>query len=380
MDPYRPEPVRCPRCGSTNPSTAAFCAECGLGLVPDQRPDRARAVESKPNRRPIFIALAVVVAAIAVGAGFALLTRPGEAQLAAATTSPSPSASASVAGAASPSAAAATPTPQPTPVPNPVLANGAIADVAVDELNVRVAGSSSAEVLGQLRAGARVFIIGAPVAEGDTNWYRVAVVSGAFAGYTPCPNYGCSEGIGYVATPITGDAWLEEVEIGCPSSPMTATDLVELLPLERLHCFGNDDIVVTGMIDTPCCGYVGPIAYEPAWLARPANTAYFADAAMIQFRTDPAAGLASPERGDVVRATGHFDDPASPECRAFGDPSVGAEDFDPSQIPTTAEIVLTCRTQIAFSDYQVTEHKDLGPCCGMLEDGAPGAAKRRPMG
>ena len=261
-------------------------------------------------------------------------------------------------------------------MPNPVLANRAIADVVVDQLNVRASGSSSAGVLGQLRAGARVFVIGSPTAEGETNWYRVAVVSGAFAGYSPCVNYGCTEGIGYVASPITGDAWLEEVEIGCPSSPVAAVDMAELLPLERLHCFGNTDIIVTGTIDTPCCGYVGPIAYEPPWLATPSNTAYFRDAAFLQFRIDPATGLASPERGDVVRATGHFDDSASPSCRAFADPSVGAEDYDPSQIPTTAEIVLTCRTQIVFSQFEVTGYEDLGPCCGMLDDGAATARRR----
>ena len=79
----------------------------------------------------------------------------------------------------------------------------------MDELNVRESGSSSATVIGQLRGGARVFIIGAPVAEGEMNWYRVAVVSGDLAGYEPCTWWGCMTGIGFVATPISADPFLE---------------------------------------------------------------------------------------------------------------------------------------------------------------------------
>jgi hypothetical protein len=356
----------CRSCGSTIAAGSGFCAECGA-----RRPPRATPAPSGSYRRPWIIAgvLAGGIAAIAIGAVLAVaLTGRGEVGLASATASVSPSIDPGATSATSPSTApssepALTPTPVPTPPPNPELANRSIADVQVDQLNLRVAGNESAEVLGQLRAGARVFTIGAPEATGATYWYRVAVASGPYSGEADAVCSGgsyCEPQIGWVASPITGDPWLETVDIGCPASPMTIDQLESLMPLERLHCYGSADITVTGTITHPCCGFVGPVRYEPAWLALPGSSAYF-NGTSVMFRTNPSSSLEPPERGDVIEATAHHEDPASPSCRQSLDPEYADNDIE---VATTASAVLSCRTQLVVTDYEVVGTEDLGPCCG----------------
>lgn len=358
--------------------SAAFCAECGLrvsrpheGLEPAQE-------QSPPRSRAWMGVLAgVLLAAIGAGAVLAMLTQaPVDPELAA-TGSPAAGTSDGGMPSAEPSPAPvsstpATPTPEPTPTSNAILANRAIANVLVDQLNVRDAASPTAEVLGQLRAGSRVFVIGAPQSVDGMHWYRVAVVSGAYSA-DDCDWDLCIAGIGHVASPIHGDPWIEAVAIGCPASPMTATDLGLMLPLERLHCYADDDIVVTGTIDTPCCGHIGPVRHDPGWLASPGSVAFFRDVrASLLFRSDPATGLAPPSRGDVIRATGHFDDPTSADCRQTIDPEYADDEIVPGMVASVPEAVLVCRTQLVISGYEVIDHEDLGPCCG-LREGPTGA-------
>jgi hypothetical protein len=259
------------------------------------------------------------------------------------------------------------PTHEPTPAPNPILSNRAIAELRVDALNVRETGSPTARVLGQLSVGARVFVIGTPQVVEDMYWYRVGVVDGTYTG-AECSWHPCVTDIGHVATPVNEDPWLVESEVVCPPSPMSAADLAALHPLEQLHCYGDQEIVLSGLLDTPCCSYFGPIQFDPAWLARPDGPAYFAVAGNgppIWFRMDPAAGLEVPARGDVVRATAHFDHDAATSCRASPDPSIGAEGFDPeTDLPSVAGLILDCRARFVVTDYEVIDHQDVGPCCG----------------
>ena len=270
-----------------------------------------------------------------------------------------------------------TPNPgqDPTPPPNPVLPNRAIAELGVDSLNVRQSGSPTAPVLGQLSVGARVFVIGAPQVVEDMFWYRVGVVDGTYTG-AECSFHPCVTEIGHVATPVNEDPWLVESEVVCPPSPMSAADLAAFHPLEQLHCYGDQEIVITGLLDRPCCSYFGPIQFDPPWLARPDGPAYFAvagDALPLWFRMDPAAGLEVPARGDVVRATAHFDHDAAASCRASPDPDIGAEGFNPeTDLPDVAGLVLDCRARFVVTDYEVIDHQDLGPCCGR-ERGRPHA-------
>lgn len=354
----------CPRCGGTIAPGASFCAECGAS-----RPPRVTLPPPSQKRRPwvVFGIVTGGLAAVVAGAFIAVaLTGPRDVGLVAPSPSDTPSASVTPSASASNSVTPSSePTPTatavPTPQPNAQLPNRSIADVQVDQLNLRAAGNESADILGQLRAGARVFTIGAPEAVGGTYWYRVAVAAGPYSGGEEC--YGdpyCEADIGWVASPVTGDPWLEAVDIGCPSSPMTADELSSLTPLERLHCYGGEDITVTGTLDQPCCGHVGPVRYEPPWLALPGGQSYFHGSG-LPVRLSPDAGLEIPERGDMVEASAHLDDPAAASCRQSVDPEYEAEDIG---LSSPAWVVLNCRTQLVVTGYEVVGTEDLGPCCG----------------
>ena len=158
------------------------------------------------------------------------------------------------------------PSPTPTTAAPGVLANGAIATVSVDALNLRKSADASSVSLANLSKGTELFVIGQPQDGSDLRWYRVAV--GPFADEL-CTET-CVDAVGWVATPATGeDRWIEEAEVACPASPVTVDQLSAMSSLSRLHCFGGTDFTGTGWADNHCCGYVGGVVFEPAWLAWP---------------------------------------------------------------------------------------------------------------
>jgi hypothetical protein len=365
---YRP-PIdgigTCRQCGADVADGVTFCPECGAR----QLPAHGAAPSPAPVRRQWWMPVAIGIGGLAAIGGGALLAialngRPD-------TTAANPSASAAVSQGASESgspAASASSRPEVTPSPTPEAAaafpNRAIVAVGTEALNIRSEPNESASVLGELDPGQRLFIIGEPTDQGELRWYRVGVVAGQ----------ACDEEcnlLGYVATPVLeeADAWIDDVSITCPSSPMTSEALGALGALEALHCYGRNEIVVTGTIETPCCGYVGPLAFSPEWLAHPVPPAFFIGAAnqALGFRANPDADLEPPERGDVVRVTGHFEDPAATSCRhSIDDTFWGGASPEPVQMELPARVVLDCRATFVWTDYEVTGHEDLGPCCGSL--------------
>ena len=328
----------CYRCGADLADGASFCPDCGatqrLSAVPRRQARRQQ-------RRPAWLPFAIIggaIAAIAAGALLAVILggdRDGVA------TDPSASASlpASVAGSSSaaPSeSASSTPTPVPTPDGAPVIPNLGIASVTTDGLNIRSGPSDGAEVLGDLARDRRLFVIGEPTEADDLRWYRVATLTEPM--------------IGYVATPIeVGDPWIEQVEIDCPTSPMTAESLGALHGLEALHCFGNSEIVVTGTVDPPCCASNSPYAFTPEWLGPQFAVLINAGAGNhIPFHGHPDADLDEPTPGDVVRVTGHYEDPAATTCRATVNPDAP----DETEPLNPALVVLNCRSTFVWTDYE----------------------------
>lgn len=341
----------CRRCGADLADGAAFCAECGAPAYAAPAPPRGRASAG----RPWWVPLAIVVGGIAaIGGGALLAIALGDRDEVGA--DPSAGASASVTETASSAVSEApsvepTPRPSPTPAQAAVIANRSIVEVGDDPLNLRQQPSESASLLSELAPGLRLITIGEPTEAGELRWYRVGVV-----------NRDCGDAcnrIGYVATPLAADEepWIAEVAIDCPSSPMTVEALVGLAALEALHCYGRTDIVVTGTIDTIDSAPPIVIEYTPGWLAAPAPAQFVGAGGAIGFHAAPDSGLEVPERGDVVRVTGHFEDPAATSCRA-----TAAEDAEESvDVPEPARVVLGCRATFVWTDYEVTGSEDLGP-------------------
>lgn len=348
----------CPRCGADLAPGAAFCAECGAPVyradpvVHDRRGTAAAG-------RPWWVPAAIVVGGIAaIGAGALLAVALGDGNRTAADPSATPGTSLVASAAPTTSAAPSvepTPSPSPTPAQAPVIANRSIVEVGPDPLNLRQQPTEGSSVLAELPPGRRLFVIGEPTDAGELRWYRVGVVAGP-----DCPE-DCNR-IGYVATPTLADeeAWITEVAVECPSSPMTHGQLTALLPLEALHCFGRNDVTVTGTVDVPEGTPPSPIVRTPEWLAGPAPAFLRLESGstfVIEFRADPNVELEVPERGNVVRVIGHFEDPAATSCRA----TIADDVEEPVQLPDPARVILDCRATFVWTGYEVTGFEDLSP-------------------
>jgi hypothetical protein len=349
----------CRNCGATLQPGEEFCPQCGAQAT--RRAGRSRGGLGKV----VAAAIGVATLAVVLGVLFAFaVTRPTAEPTAAGSSTPSPSAPADVAASSEPSSSpspAAAPTPAETEPPSlGGLANRAVADVAVAGLNLRREPGAGAEIRGTLDEGARVFVIGAPQLVEDLAWYRVAVVDGPYSG---CVEGYCPNDIGWVAEGGTPeDAWLRQIELDCPSSPMTAEQLEALRPLERLSCYGGNDIVVTGTLDVCYCDANAPLTYEPLWLAMPlAPFLFHGTFVWVRFEEEPPADL---EPGDVVRATLAMDHDAASTCvvRVWPEylgPGPSGESPPAIDVPDRAQAVLGCRTELVMKSYEVIGTEDV---------------------
>jgi len=162
---------------------------------------------------------------------------------------------------------------------------------------------------------------------------------------------------GYVAAGADGNRYLELAPPRCEEGDPDLQALVRLTAWERLACFGNRSLTVTGTFGCPVCGIAYPRGgYEPHWLASPDNLNYLGTGrvcdlcpAELILHFSPEAGLDRPPNASILRVTGHFNDPASSTCvirPTMDDVEIGAE-VD----PVIAE--LYCREQFVVDAYEI---------------------------
>jgi hypothetical protein len=286
-------------------------------------------------------------AILGIGLLVVLLLTGDDSGVAGATQSPSPSASIGPTADASAGAPSEepTPSPSPSPTPRPALANRSIVQVETDGLELRTEPSGG-DVIGTLGSGSRLFVIGTPQ-DASERWYRVAVVDGPYSGCEPdvCPN-----DIGYVADGTSqDDATLVASTLDCPSSPMDAATLDGLLPLERLSCYGGNPIVVRGTLNSCFCDGPIDVTYNPGWLAGPVTQFLFDGTSALWLRFERNEYPDDLVAGDIVETAVSMEHEAAPACTVSG---------PPGDVPSNAEIVLTCRTQLVVEELTVTGHDD----------------------
>lgn len=227
---------------------------------------------------------------------------------------------------------------------------------------MRKGATESTAIVRTLNAGTRLFVLGDPKVGGKLLWHHVAVIGKAIC------TVRCND-MGWVATPTTGPAaWIKEATIACPPSPTTAEALATLLPLERVHCYGDRDLTVTGWIDTPCCSGGDPMTISPAWLAAEPSPFFFRTSAddALQVHFPLAAGLQLPKTTVIIRATAHFNDPAAATCAAAIAEGAG-DRFDPADLPPRERMVVYCRANLVITEYEVVGYRPpFGPGCGCL--------------
>lgn len=166
------------------------------------------------------------------------------------------------------------------------------------------------------RPGYRYHVIDGPISVAGFEWYLVEW------------QHGTSFGAEYVWLPATDGVrpLIRIVDPTCPSTARGISDLLALLPAERVLCFGDRDLtlgptIVSLVEENPG----GEVEGSPAWLAKdPLWRLYGSggpdglDGSLV-FAIDPSLGETVPT-GTWLTVHGHFDDPASTTCvRTFPD-------------------------------------------------------------
>jgi hypothetical protein len=211
--------------------------------------------------------------------------------------------------------------------------------VIVDALQVREQPGLNAAVVDTLPAGTVVELASGytdPVGVDGIDWYHVAYNGGALAG-------SAAGGVG-------GDRYLELLPPRCEDGDPDLAALMRLTAWERLACFGDRVLTVTGTYGCPVCGIPYPRGgYEPAWLANPDNLNYLVWQGGITLHFPPAAGLDTPPNASIVQVTGHFSDPVSSTCVIR--PTMEGIEIGAEVDPVIAE--LHCREQFVVDAYEI---------------------------
>ncbi len=240
---------------------------------------------------------------------------------------------------------APTATPRPTPalafvLPEGALPPGAWATVTNGPVDLYGWPWSDSGSSGQLADGARVQIDGVPIVVDGHAWASVNGDGGG--GYVPL-------------LALTGALTLEPVT--CPgASDLTA--VVSLSPWERLSCFGGRELVLEG---SEIVGFAELMrSGDPGWLNGKGELVVTPGAGWPSLAVHVPLGTAGLDLPSFdtelapygLRVTGHFNDPASEECRG-PQVTIGEE---ASQRLADADLTgaeLLCREQFVLTSVEV---------------------------
>jgi hypothetical protein len=233
----------------------------------------------------------------------------------------------------------ATPAPPTFTAPDDILPPGSIVVVVTDALQIRAEPGLDARVVFTATAGQRFYVssFGGPFAEDGLEWYRLGVAGDAVL---------------WGAVGSGTDRYLAPVTPECPADdPILATLLAMLNDWDRLACFGDRPLTITGTYGCGGCGGTDAGTYEPYWLAAPVRADYlwieWQGGGPFHLHLPPDSAFPFPPEGSIVRTVGHFNDPASADCRISAYDGVNVLAVD----PRSAE--LYCREQFVVDGFEV---------------------------
>ena len=295
----------------------------------------------REHRRAAGIGVTLAVLAllgVAVALGWALFTRTPPPTGLAPSTQPSASNPAPSASALATSTAAPTyplPSTPAFPAPPGVLPADSRAVVTLRGLRVREGPGLDAAVRDTLPTGTVVEVDGqwGPIVVDGIDWYWVITEDHLLSGY--------------VAASSGGVRYLDLLPPRCDELQPTVARLTSHTAWERLACFGDRSLTLTGTYGCPVCGVEEPGTYEPRWLASPENLSYLGWPNTITLHFPPDSGSAGAANGSIVRVTGHFSDPVSTTCVISDAPGQQGVPVD----PVFAE--LWCREQFVVDLMEV---------------------------
>jgi hypothetical protein len=205
----------------------------------------------------------------------------------------------------------------------PGIDQGSAAYRSIHERPNAVIGENA---LGEGQAGRRFLVVDGPVGHEGTDWYLVDTARGMLL----------PSGLAWIPGAYGARPLLRVVEPSCPAGDVTVVDLLNLIPEERLRCFGNTEITLDPVMaalapDDEVRGIQG----TPAWLARDTRWRLFG-AGGAEGLDGPLPVAIAPALGDTLPTNvwlsvrGHFDDAAASTCsRSFPD-EWGLPDEPPS--------------------------------------------------
>jgi hypothetical protein len=244
--------------------------------------------------------------------------------------------------------------------PTPMLMNSAVRVVA-GELNVRAKPDTSARIMGSVSEGAILAIHGMPPVERDGYiWYLGTVVrkGGAIPTLPERPIPIGDNLAGYVAASSGSAAYLSQLDVRCPAS-VDLTNVVGMLPAERLECFDDRTIQFEGTYGCPgsCISHIFG-EYEPNWLLNPNGLRLLweepDEGFPLNLRFPPSVPEpAEAQTGHVLRVSGHFRDTAASECAMAMD-YWWDDGIDSHAVPDVVARLL-CR-----QEFVVERYEDLG--------------------
>lgn len=161
------------------------------------------------------------------------------------------------------------------------------------------------------RPGHRYYVVDGPISVAGFEWYLVEW------------QHGTSYGAEFVWLPATDGnrPLIRVVDPACPSADVAVSDLLALLPTERVLCFGDRDMTLDPTIVSLAeANPGGEVEGTPAWLARDSLWRLYGSGGpdgldgSLPFAIAPALGDALPT-GTWLTVHGHFNDAAAATCR-----------------------------------------------------------------
>ena len=181
-------------------------------------------------------------------------------------------------------------------------------------------GASSRKIEPLLPQDSRLFVIAGPIFADGFAWYQVLSFDGVFPG------------VWIAGAGLDGAPWLEPDPQPCPTPPLDAAALLDLVPYGGLACFGGTETQLTG--DVHCeLGDVDRSYSGPDWLRDDRScTIDLGGGETMEIFDGGISGLTYPTTQRAL-VSGHFDDPKAASCVYALDPPA----------PDPATVVVNCR-------------------------------------
>lgn len=242
--------------------------------------------------------------------------------------------------------ASTTSTVKPTPeATEPPITADDVVVTTVENLRVRKAPGTESEAIGFLKLGTTAFLLDDPVPIDGVPWYPASGLGVPWlSGCVPSPPdqpIVCPSWRGWIAgANAGGEPWLERTAVtDCPTAEVAS--ILGAGYTYRLICFGDDEITLTAYWPElpPDPGLGGTCRaiedkVDVAWLmcqfgeinVTARETDNFSNG--LRLTVNPQSDAVMPRRGQWLRISGHFDDPAARGCgevaEGYGDDPIDA--------------------------------------------------------